>query len=100
MEGRHGPAPELARPGEEREDTIMGVGPGENTITIKLALEALAPIAKTPEAFAKEMRLAAAIEWYREGRVSQGRGAEIAGLNGAEFLEALSRANRSASQII
>ena len=28
-------------------------------------------------------RLAAAIEWYREGRISQGQGAEIAGLNRA-----------------
>jgi predicted HTH domain antitoxin len=55
--------------------------------------------AQTPEAFAKEMRLAAAIEWYREGRISQGRGAEIAGLNRVAFLDELLRAKVPACQV-
>src|SRR5438270_8914420 len=76
----------------------MGVGHEGNRITIALPEEVLAPIAETPEAFAKEMRLAAAIEWYREGRVSQGDGAEIAGLNRIDFRDALLRAKVSSGQ--
>ena len=77
----------------------MSVGHGENHITIELPQDVWAPIAETPEAFAKEMRLAAAIEWYREGRVSQGRGAEIAGLSRIDFLDALIRAKVPACQV-
>ena len=46
---------------------------------------------KSPEEFATEMRIAAAIHWYSQGMVSQGKGAEIAGLNRAEFLDELFR---------
>jgi hypothetical protein len=48
---------------------------------------------------ARKMRLAAAIEWYREGRVSQGQGAEIAGLDRVEFLDELLRAKMPACQV-
>ena len=47
----------------------------------------------------REVRLAAAIEWYREGRVSQGKGAEIAGLSRIDFLDALYRAKVPACQV-
>ena len=46
---------------------------------------------KSPEEFATEMRIAAAVHWYSQGMVSQGKGAEIAGLNRAEFLDELFR---------
>lgn len=39
----------------------------------------------------RELRIAAAVKWYELGRVSQGRGAEIAGLSRMEFFDALSR---------
>ena len=35
------------------------------------------------------MRLAAAIHWYSRGEVSQEKGAEIAGMDRADFLAAL-----------
>lgn len=44
---------------------------------------------KAPAEFASEMRLAAAIHWYSQGRISQGKAAEIAGISRAEFLEEL-----------
>jgi len=44
---------------------------------------------KAPEEFATEMRLAAAIHWYSQGMVSQGKAAEIAGVSRAQFLEEL-----------
>jgi predicted HTH domain antitoxin len=46
---------------------------------------------KAPAEFAAEMRLAAAIHWYSQGMVSQGKAAEIAGLNRAQFLDELFR---------
>jgi predicted HTH domain antitoxin len=69
------------------------------TFTIELPETLLTPFARTPEAFAREVRLAAAIEWYREGRVSQGKAAEIAGLSRIVFLDALYRAKVPACQV-
>lgn len=37
------------------------------------------------------MRIAAAIKWYELGQISQGKAAQIAGLNRAEFINALFR---------
>src|SRR4051812_834782 len=69
------------------------------TFTIELPESLLTPFAGTPEAFAREVRLAAAIAWYREGRVSQGKGAAIAGLSRIDFLDALYRAKVTACQV-
>ena len=44
-----------------------------------------------PEAFAEEMRLAAAIYWYQKGEISQEKAAQIAGLNRRDFLATLAR---------
>lgn len=44
---------------------------------------------KSPEEFAAEMRLAAAIHWYSQGMVSQGKAAEIAEMSRAQFLDEL-----------
>jgi predicted HTH domain antitoxin len=51
------------------------------------------------EDLAREIRLAAAIEWYRRGLVSQGKAAEIAGVGRTNFLLALGRAKVDAFQI-
>jgi predicted HTH domain antitoxin len=45
----------------------------------------------SPEEVIREMRLAAAMEWYAQERISQGKGAEIAGLSRAEFIDELAR---------
>ena len=45
------------------------------------------------------MRLAAVIQWYHQGLISQGKAAEIAGLKRREFLEALYQAKIEASQV-
>ena len=68
------------------------------TITIEVPDDATLPFADSDEQFARELRLAAAIFWYDRGIISQGKGAEIAGLTRAEFIDALGQANVSAIQ--
>lgn len=60
-------------------------------ITIDLPETVFSALRKTPDEFAQEMRIAAAIKWYELGQISQGKAAEIAGLNRAEFINALFR---------
>jgi predicted HTH domain antitoxin len=69
------------------------------TVTIDLPAETFSGLGETPEGFVQEMRLAAAIYWYARGEVSQGKGAEIAGLSRRQFIEALGRAEVDAIQI-
>jgi predicted HTH domain antitoxin len=66
---------------------------------IELPVGVLTHLASTPAALAKEVLLAAAIEWYREGSVSQGQAALIEGLSRAEFLDQLFRAKVPACQV-
>ena len=61
------------------------------TITMDLPEEAFAALRRSPDEFAREMRLAAAMLWYSRGAISQEKAAEIAGLNRAQFLAALAR---------
>ncbi len=60
-------------------------------VTMDLPEEVFSALRRSPEEFAREMRLAAAMLWYSRGMISQQRAAEIAGLNRAEFLKALAR---------
>jgi predicted HTH domain antitoxin len=46
---------------------------------------------RSPEELKRELRLAAAIHWYRTGRVSQEKAADIAGLDRTDFLLSLAR---------
>jgi predicted HTH domain antitoxin len=61
------------------------------TITMDLPEEAFTALRRSPDEFAREMRLAAAMLWYSRGVISQEKAAEIAGLNRAQFLAALAR---------
>lgn len=44
-----------------------------------------------PDDLSRELRLAAAVQWYQQGRVSQEWAATIAGLDRTDFLLALAR---------
>lgn len=61
------------------------------TVTMDLPEDVFSALRRSPEEFAHEMRLAAAMLWYSRGMVSQEKAAEIAGLNRADFLRALAR---------
>ena len=58
------------------------------TITIEVPDHLPPEIAASTENLASAFRLAAAIFWYDRGLISQGKGAEIAGLTRAGFLKA------------
>lgn len=61
------------------------------TITIDLPEDVFAALRRSPQEFAREMRLAAAIHWYSRGEISQERAAEIAGLDRTDFIMALAQ---------
>jgi predicted HTH domain antitoxin len=61
------------------------------TISIELPDSVFSALRKDPNEFAREMKIAAAIKWYEIGEISQGKAAEIAGLNRAEFINILAR---------
>ena len=69
------------------------------TVTVEVPDDAFSALRRSPKEFAREMRLAAAILWYHQGLVSQGKAAEIAGLKRREFLEALFHAKIEACQV-
>jgi len=61
------------------------------TIEITLPEEVFAALRKEPQEVAHDVQVAAAVEWYAEGLVSQGKAAELAGLSRPEFLDELAR---------
>ena len=69
------------------------------TLTIELPEGAFSALRRSPQEFAKEMRIAAAIQWYAQQQISQEKAAEIAGLSRAEFLDELFRRRVPASQV-
>lgn len=60
-------------------------------ITLEMDEEVLSALRRSPDEFAREMRLAAAIHWYARGDISQEKAARIAGLDRTDFLLALAR---------
>ena len=61
------------------------------TVTLELEEGVLSATRCSPREFTEQMKLAAAISWYREGKVSQEMAASICGLDRTDFLLALAR---------
>jgi len=61
------------------------------TESIELGEDLLSALGRAPNGFDQEMRIEAATQLYAQQCVSQGKGAEIAGLSRAEFIDALAR---------
>lgn len=69
-----------------------------NTVHIEFPDGAFSALRTSPEEFARELRLAAAVKWYELERISQGKAARLAGLSRAEFIDALAQFGVSAIQ--
>jgi predicted HTH domain antitoxin len=67
---------------EEVEETMI-------SMTIELPETVFSALRKAPAEFLKEMRIEAAAQWYAHQRISQDKGAEIAGISRAEFIDEL-----------
>ena len=52
-----------------------------------------------PEKLNQELRLAAAAQWYQQGRISQEWAATIAGMDRTDFLLALARMGKDSFQV-
>jgi predicted HTH domain antitoxin len=65
-------------------------------ITLELDDDVLSTLRSSPEEFARELRLAAAIHWYNRGELSQEKAAQVAGLDRTDFLLALAREGEDA----
>lgn len=69
------------------------------TISFEFDASAFGALRLEPREFAREMRIAAAVQWYAQGIVSQGKAAELADLARAEFLDELYRRKVPACQV-
>jgi predicted HTH domain antitoxin len=56
------------------------------TITVQLSDALFEDLAASPEGIDREFRLAAVIHLYSRGLISQGKGAEIAGMSRWDFI--------------
>ncbi len=67
-------------------------------ISVEIPNTTFAALGESPDDFVSEMRIAAAVKWYELGKLSQGKAAEVAGLNRTAFIDALSRLKVSPMQ--
>ena len=65
-------------------------------VTLDLPEEVFSALRRSPQEFARDLRLAAAIHWYERGEVSQERAARIAGMDRTDLLAALARERANA----
>ena len=65
-------------------------------ITLEVDENVLSALRRSPDEFARELRLAAAMHWYGRGDISQEKAADIAGLDRTDFLLALAREGEDA----
>jgi predicted HTH domain antitoxin len=69
------------------------------TVSLLLPDDVFSALRRSPEEFGRELRLAAAIHWYRRGVISQEKAAQVAGLDRTDFLLALAREQTDAFSV-
>ena len=68
-------------------------------IDVQLPENVFAVLQCAPNEFEEELRLAAAMQWYQQGRISQEWAATIAGMDRTDFLLTLARYGRDSFQV-
>ncbi len=69
------------------------------TVTIEVPDDAFAALHSSPQELGREMKLAAAMVWYTQGRISHERAAEFAGVSRIELIDALAAARLPAFSV-
>jgi predicted HTH domain antitoxin len=72
---------------------------GMATVTIDVPDDTFAALHRSPRELSQEMRLAAAMLWYTQGRMSHEKAAQFAGLSRIAFIDALAAANLPAFHV-
>ena len=60
---------------------------------------AMSALRKGPREFAAEVKTAAVVQWYAEGRISQSKASEILGMSRSQFLNELFHRRVPACQV-
>ncbi len=69
------------------------------TLQIEIPEDVFPATGIASDELAKEMKLAAAISWYEQGKISQEIAAKISGLDRTDFLLALARLGKDSFQV-
>ena len=59
------------------------------TVTVKVPEESFRILGEEPRRMGRNMRIAAVLQWFQEGRLSQGQAAEMLGMKRGEFFDLL-----------
>lgn len=68
-------------------------------VDVELPEAVLSVLHVTPDELGPELRLAAAAQWYQQGRISQEWAAKIAGCDRTDFLLALAKMGKDSFQV-
>jgi predicted HTH domain antitoxin len=68
-------------------------------VELELDPSVFSVLRKSPEELAEELKRAAVVQWYAEGRISQAKAAEVLGVSRAELLGELHRRRVPACQV-
>ena len=69
------------------------------TVTIEIADDTFAKLHRSPKELSSEIRLAAAMLWYTQGRISHEKAAQFAGVSRIAFIDALAEAQLPAFHV-
>jgi len=69
------------------------------TVTIEVPDEAFAALHRSPQELGRDMRLAAAMVWYTQGRISHEKAASFAGISRLDLIDALAAAKLPAFHV-
>ena len=69
------------------------------TLTIEVPDEAFAALHRSPQELGREMRLAAAMVWYTQGRISHEKAASFANVSRVDLIDALAAAKLPAFRV-